>query len=291
MKQVTLGRTGIRTSYAGMGTSAAYDGIVCGAKLRADDYPDLLAHAHEHGMRLWDTSLTYGTHAAVGKALKRTGRSSVTLITKTTDTSYRGAVKAVERSLREMATEYTDIFLLQCVRNRFDFKMRAGALKALCDLKKKGSVRAVGIASHGLGALEAALECPDIDVVMGRVNYSGHLMDSRQDDFKSVLAGIPLIKKMSVALLPKQVFKKAALSVQKPVAEDADRRHACELFKKFHARGTAVIGIKVIGEGNLSHDVAGAIRYVKGMDYISSMILGCCSREEISAALLALGTE
>ncbi len=291
MKQVTLGRTGIRTSYAGIGTSAAYDGVVCGAKLRVEDYPDLLVHAHTHGMRLWDTSLTYGTHPAVARAIKAVGRESVTLITKTTQTSYRSAVRDVEQSLREMATGHIDIFLLQCVRNRFDFKMRGGALKALCDLKKKGSVRAVGIASHGLGALEAALDSPGIDVVMGRVNYSGHLMDSRQDDFKSVIAGIPVIKKVSAKLLPKQVFRKAASSVQKPVAEDPDRRHACEIFRKLHARGTAVIGIKVIGEGNLSHDVAGAVRYVKGMEYISAMVLGCCSREEIGAALVALGTE
>lgn len=291
MKEIELGRTGIRTSYAGIGTSAAYDGVVCRAKLSVDDYPDLLVHAHEHGMRLWDTSLTYGTHTAVAKALKQTGRSSVTLITKTTDTSYRQAVGAVERSLGELGTDYIDIFLLQCVRNRFDFRMRSGALKALCDMKKQGKIRAAGIASHGLGALEAALECPDIDVVMGRVNYSGHLMDSRQDDLKSVIAGIPVVKKACMKLLPRGIFAKAAESVQKPVAEDADRRHACGIFKKLHARGTAVIGIKVIGEGNLSHDVAGAIRYVKGMEYVSAMVLGCCSREEIAAALIAIGAD
>ena len=285
MKKVVLGKTGIEVSYLGLGTSAAYDGAVCAAKLKAQDYHDLLLFAYERGVNFWDTSLVYGTHGVIREALKSVPRKNVVICSKTTEIQAEKVKKSVEQTLKEIGSDYIDIFMLQAIRNKFDFQCRLKALDILNMMKKKGYIRAMGIASHGLGALEASRDSDRIDLVMGRINYSGHLMDSRQDDLKSILAGIPSIKKLSQKLLPAGVFKKMAASVQRPRASENDRRTANKIFQELHAMGKNVIGMKILGEGHLAHDIAGAIKYATSLDYITSIVLGCCSKMELTEAL------
>jgi|TARA_B100000315_G_C14586881_1_gene593506 aryl-alcohol dehydrogenase-like predicted oxidoreductase len=288
MKIVDLGTCGIQTSYLGLGTSAAYDGAVVPAKLLVNDYPELLCFGYEQGVTFWDTSLTYGTHVAVKEALKSVPRDGVVICTKTEAVNAQNVEKSVERSLKEMDTDYIDIFLLQCLRNRFDFRYRSKALEALCRMKEKGYVRAVGISSHGLGALEACKNSAEIDIIMGRVNYSGHLMDSNQDNLKSTIAGMPAIKNMLKKIMPDQYFKTIANVVQKPIASEDDRKTALKLFKDLHEMGKSIIGMKIIGEGNLAHDINGAIKFITGLPFIKSIVLGCCSKEEIISAIKAI---
>ena len=289
MMRTILGKTGIQVSRVGLGTSAAYDGAVCPAKLKVEDYPKLLRFAYEQGVIFWDTSLTYGTHAAVRAALKDVPRRNVTLCTKTTETGAAAAEKAVVRALEELGTGTIDIFMLQCVRSKSDLNRRQGALETLVRMKEKGFIRAVGVASHGLGALEGCLEHEEIDVILGRVNYSGELMDSRQDDLKSLLAGTPVVKKLAATLLPRSLFAALASGVQAEVASQEDQKTALDLFEKLNAAGKSVIGMKVLGEGRLAHDVARAVSFVASLSSIRSMVVGCCSEQELLDVIKAAG--
>ncbi|MDI6759456.1 MAG: aldo/keto reductase [Candidatus Brocadiaceae bacterium] len=280
MKRVILGKTGLETSYIGLGTSAAYEGIVCPAKLKVDDYPELLCFAYEHGVTLWDTSLTYGTHKAIREALRRVRRKDVVICSKTAEVTARKVRPSVETALKEIGTDYIDIFLLQCVRNGFDLWYRSGVLEALLKMKEEGYIRAVGIASHGLGALEKS-RALDLDIILGRINCSGHSMDSRQDGLKSIFAGMPAIKKISGALLPDALFKKAAASVQPNIASETDRETALKLFQELHGLGKSIIGMKILGEGNLSDDIPSAVSYVTSLPFIDAVVVGCCSKKEL----------
>ena len=290
MKRVILGRTGIETSYLSLGTSAAYDGVVCPAKLKVDDYPDLLRFGYEHGITFWDTSLTYGTHRAIREALKSIPRKDIVICSKTIYSGARDARKAVERTLQEIGIDYVDIFLMQCVRNKFEFWHKSKALETLCIMKERGYIRAVGLASHGIGALEACKNSDMIDIVMGRVNYSGRLMDSRQDDLKSILAGSQTIKKVSEKLIPNAIFKSMAASVQKAVASEEDQKTALKLFQDLHTQDKSIIGMKILGEGHLANDIDNAIRYVNSLQFITSIVMGCCSREEITDVIRVINS-
>lgn len=291
MKRIVLGKTGIETSYLGIGTSWAYEGVLCPAKLKIADYPELLCFAYEHGVTLWDTSLTYGTHAAIKEALKNIPRHNVAICSKSVEVSYKKMWASVEGSLRDMATDYIDIFMLHAVRNKFDPWYRSGALEALKGLKEKGYIRAIGIASHGLGALEKCIDLGEIDIILGRVNYSGHLMDSRQDDIKSVLAGMPAFKKVLMKILPERIFTKAASTVQKSIASEDDRKSALRLFQQLHESGKHIIGMKIFGEGNLAHDIQGAVSYVMSLPFVTSIIVGCCSKKELLETVGAVNSD
>jgi aryl-alcohol dehydrogenase-like predicted oxidoreductase len=288
MNRIVLGKTGIEVSYLGLGTSAAYDGVVCSAKMDADDYPGLLRFGYEHGVTFWDTSLTYGTHHAIRETLKSVPRKDVVICSKTVESGAKKTEKAVERTLREIGTDYIDIFLMQCVRNKFEFLHRSNALETLCMMKEKGYIRAIGLASHGIGALEACRNSDMIDIVMGRVNYSGHVMDSRQEGLKSILAGIQTIKKISERLIPKVIFKALATSVQRPVASVEDRKTALKIFQELHTQGKSIIGIKILGEGHIANNVENAIRYVNSLPFITSIVVGCCSKTELIDVINAI---
>ena len=273
MRRVVLGNTKIETSYVGLGTSAAYEGALCPAKLRVEDYPELLRFGYEQGVTFWDTSLTYETHIAIKEALRDIPRHNVVICSKSVEVSNDSMRKSVETALREMGTDYIDIFMLHAVRNRFDIWHRRGALESLMELKEKGCIRAIGIASHGLGALEKCRELNEVDIILGRINYSGHLMDCRQDDIKSILAGMPVVKKILRKMVPTGVFEKAAGTVQKPVAFEEDRKTALRLFRELHEKGKAIIGMKIFGEGYLANDVMSAVRYITSLPFC---YINCC---------------
>ena len=289
MHHVVLGRTGIQTTYLGIGTSAAYDGVLCPAKLNVKDYPPLLEHAYQLGVRLWDTSHTYGTHEAVREALRTVPRSGVVICSKTTAVGGRGARRDVELALRQIHTDYIDVFMLQCLRSRFDYHYRRRALRALAEAKKRGLIRAVGVACHGIGALEACRDSDLVDVVLARVNLSGHMMDSRQDDWRSVVAGMPTVKKLVSTALPRDLYQRLAGTVQKPIVTADERQTALSLMGEIHRTGKAVLGMKILDEGALDKYVDAALSFAVSQPFLSAIVLGCCTPTEVTEVAETVG--
>ena len=81
MRYVTLGRTGLKVSVAGLG---------CGGHSRLgqrtgktkDESVRLVRHALELGINVIDTAEVYGTETIVGEALQNVARDEVVLSTK-----------------------------------------------------------------------------------------------------------------------------------------------------------------------------------------------------------------
>jgi diketogulonate reductase-like aldo/keto reductase len=79
--------------------------------------PAVLA-ALKAGYRHIDTARIYGTEAAVGRALKKSGvpRNEVFLTTKLWNNSHHpdDVAKAFEASLKDLGVEYVDLYLIVC---------------------------------------------------------------------------------------------------------------------------------------------------------------------------------
>ena len=118
-----------------------------------DELADLLLHAFQRGINLWDTEYQYGTYPHVGKALKQIRREDVVLVTKIISNTYEEAQRDLEDSLKAVGTDYFDVCLLHGLRTSEEFERRVGALEALVRLKDQGKVRSVGFSSHGMSAL------------------------------------------------------------------------------------------------------------------------------------------
>lgn len=136
----------------------------------------MLRRAYELGLNFWDTADDYGAHPGVREALKHLNRSEVVVATKTYGPEGRDVVRSLEMSMKEMETDYVDIFMLHAVDSIREFKNRSGALKAALEAKEQGLIRAVGLSTHSASMMQALVDIPEIEVVLTVLNKSGLMM-------------------------------------------------------------------------------------------------------------------
>ncbi|HIC69363.1 MAG TPA: aldo/keto reductase, partial [Candidatus Latescibacteria bacterium] len=97
----------------------------------------------------------------------------------------------IDRFLRELGTDYLDIVLMHCLTSADWSKSKRGIMEALTAAKAAGKIRAHGVSCHDLGAFEVAADEPWVEVVLARINYGGHHMDSPPATI------IPIIERMA----------------------------------------------------------------------------------------------
>ncbi len=188
MQYVTLGNTGLTVSRLAIGTgTSGFGGRSEQSALGIDGLAHLLQEGYEHGITFWDAADGYGTHPHVARALQSVPRERVVIATKTMSRSKKDAGKDVDRFRREIGTDVLDIVLMHFVTTPDWERSYAGAMEALSRAKEQGSVRAVGISSHNLGALQRAVTSDWVDVVLARINYAGTNMDAKPERVVPVL--------------------------------------------------------------------------------------------------------
>jgi uncharacterized protein len=170
---VTLGKTGMKVTKLGMGTSWALT-------------PSFVQAALFSGVRYIDTSESYeNTRAEVvlGDVLERTGmRKEVYLVTK--NAGYRrasgpGAAKVIEehltQSMKRLKTDYIDCYYLHGLAGNQIAMLRDPGVKAAFEaLKKAGKIKFCGLSCHDPmlpEILEAASEVGWLDQVMFKYNF------------------------------------------------------------------------------------------------------------------------
>jgi aryl-alcohol dehydrogenase-like predicted oxidoreductase len=189
MEYVDFGRTGLQVSRLSIGTGThGWGGRSEQTDLGLNVLTDLLVAAHDLGITFWDTADGYGSHQHVARALQQVPREQVVIATKTTSHSGRAVRRDIERFLRELNTDVLDIVLLHCVMSGNWPHSKRTEMEALSRAKEEGLVRAVGISSHSLGALRAAIQSKWADVVLARVNYAGVNMDGSPGQVAPLLA-------------------------------------------------------------------------------------------------------
>ena len=150
MEYVTLGKTGLRVSVAGLGCGGNSRLGLAKGKTEAEAVA-LVRQALELGVNLLDTAPVYGTEALVGKAIKAVSRDDVVVATKAliprADTHSRPArvVESLDNSLRQLDIDFIDIFQLHGVSpSAYDHALREIAPVLLRE-KEKGKFRHLGI--------------------------------------------------------------------------------------------------------------------------------------------------
>jgi predicted aldo/keto reductase-like oxidoreductase len=216
----------------------------------------------------------------LGAALREVNRDQIILTTKLISTSARETRHDLEQTLKELATDYVDICLVHGVRNLRDFSGRIGALNELVKSKEAGKIRAIGLSSHGIEALEIALEFSEIEVVWARINYAGVLMDTRNLGLYDTLASMSWTKKI-VKMLPKCIVAPARPTPSIAPVPERNRQEVERLLSRLHEAGKGVVGMKIFAEGRLGHDPRKAFRFANDLSYLDAYIIGMTKKEEI----------
>ena len=156
MQYTTLGRTGLKVSVAGLGCGG-FSRLGLGTGKSEADAITIIRSALDHGVNLFDSAAAYGTEPLLGKALKSVPRDKVVICTKApfgisnAQSDPQRALDALDRSLRELGTDYIDVYQLHGVAPHAYDHMRDAIAPALLREKEKGKFRHLGITETAPG--------------------------------------------------------------------------------------------------------------------------------------------
>jgi len=240
---VTLGNSGIKTSFIGMGTGYSGGDRKC-ALVRAgrEKAISMIKYAYDRGIRMFDAADLYGTHDFVAEALHNVPRESYVLVSKIwfrpggiPEAERPDANIVVDRFRKELRTDYIDIMQIHCMDTASWTGEQKKQMDILQGLKEKGIIRSHGVSIHSLDALEACVDSPWVDIVHTRINAYGDTMDN------------------------------------------SDQEKVLSVIKKIHNAGKGVIGMKLIGNGNFSNDpekINNSLKYVLNSGAVDMVIVG-----------------
>ncbi|MHB0946771.1 MAG: aldo/keto reductase [Sedimentisphaerales bacterium] len=166
-----LGKTGFNVSIIGMG------GIVVMNETN-DHAGQVVSDAVEKGVNYFDVAPSYGdAELKLGPALKPF-RKDVYLACKTGNRTYSGAMEELEKSLKNLQTDYFDVYQLHgLIDVEKDVKAtlaKDGAIRAFVEAKKNGIIRNIGFSAHTPAAAITAMTEFEFDTVMFPVGFSTH---------------------------------------------------------------------------------------------------------------------
>jgi aryl-alcohol dehydrogenase-like predicted oxidoreductase len=154
MHYTTLGRTQLKVSVAGLGCGGN-SRIGLGAGLSEAQSVALVQEALDLGVNLLDTAAAYGTEAIVGKAIKGRPRDSIVISTKS-QVSAEGrplsgaeVVANLDASLRQLDTDYVDVYHLHGLAPRAYDHAMAEIVPPLLSQKEKGKLRHLAVSETG----------------------------------------------------------------------------------------------------------------------------------------------
>jgi aryl-alcohol dehydrogenase-like predicted oxidoreductase len=191
MQYVELGSTGLRVSRLSIGTGThGFGGRSDQTALGIEGLAALLRQGYEQGVNFWDAADGYGSHPHLARALRSVPLGDVVIATKTMSRTGREVREDIARFLRELGTDVIDIVLLHFLTRSGWSRDYHGAMDELSRAKDAGTVRAVGVSCHDLGALQEASQSRWLDVALVRINPAGTNMDAAPERV------VPVIQRM-----------------------------------------------------------------------------------------------
>ena len=146
MKTVRLGKTGLEVSRIGMG------GIPI-VRPTEDEAIKVVQRALDLGVTFIDTGRSYKTsEERIGKAIA-SRRDQVVIATKTLGRDKATALEHLEVSLRQLNTDYIDLWQLHNVGNFETYEQvlgPGGAMEAMQEALQAGKTRHIGVSSHNV---------------------------------------------------------------------------------------------------------------------------------------------
>jgi aryl-alcohol dehydrogenase-like predicted oxidoreductase len=243
LQKIKLGDSGIKTTLLGMGTGV-HAGNRSAFLTRQDRKKSLalLHHAYEKGIRYFDCADTYGTHGLVAEAMKNMNRDELTIASKIW--VRRGGIPETERPDADMVV---DRFRKELNTDYLDIvQIHCMTEENWTDSWKKQmdileNLKAKGIIkAHGV---------------------SVHSLEAMRNALES-----PWVDVIHVRINP------FGIAMDKP-----DPEEVVEVISKLHAAGKGVIGMKLVGNGELrdqSEKIDQSLRFVLGLNTVNMVIVG-----------------
>jgi diketogulonate reductase-like aldo/keto reductase len=127
------------------------------------------------GYRHIDTASFYGNEEDVGRGVRDSGlpREQVFVTTKlwNSDQGYDSALSACDTSLRKLGLGYIDLYLIHWPVP----ELRSESWRALVELQRRGSCRAIGVSNYTVKHLNELLDSSDVTPAVNQVEFNPFL--------------------------------------------------------------------------------------------------------------------
>ena len=158
----------------GLGVLKAKDG---------QEVKNAVLSALSNGYRLIDTAAAYRNEVGVGEAIAESdlSREEIFLTTKVwnSDQGYHETLAAFERSLKELKTDYVDLYLIHWpVAGKYKDTWRA-----LEKLYKEGKAKAIGVSNFQIHHLQNLMATAEIKPMVNQVEMHPHLQQKELRQF------------------------------------------------------------------------------------------------------------
>lgn len=203
-----LGRTNIEVSVLGLGGEGVLRTVG-----REKEAGLLINTAIDLGVNYMESARAYSdSESYYGKALGAR-RSGVFLASKSHARDKLGATAHLEETLRNMKTDYLDLWMVHDVRNEDDIERifgPDGALEAFTAARAKGLVKFIGVTGHHDPAvIRKCLEAFDFDTVLVPVNPAEPFYKCFLDEV------VPVASAKDTAIMGMKVYMKGQLQAPK----------------------------------------------------------------------------
>lgn len=170
MRDLTLGSTGITVPQNGFGALPVQ-------RRSVEDAVKILRRAYEGGMTYFDTARAYSdSEHKLGIAFEGM-RDKIYIATKTAAKTGDGVRADLETSLKELCTDYIDIYQLHMAEQVFAPGDGTGVYEALLEAKEAGKIRHIAVTAHKLGVANDLIESGLYETLQFPFNY---LSDERE---------------------------------------------------------------------------------------------------------------
>jgi diketogulonate reductase-like aldo/keto reductase len=136
---------------------------------------EAVKYALKVGYRHIDTATIYGNEEDVGRGVRDSGvpREQVFVTTKlwNSDHGYDSALSACDKSLRRLGLGYIDLYLIHWPVP----ELRGETWKALVELRRRGSCRAIGVSNYTVRHLQELLESSEVTPAVDQVEFNPFL--------------------------------------------------------------------------------------------------------------------
>jgi 1-deoxyxylulose-5-phosphate synthase len=249
---VTLGKTNVKVTRLAFGTGS-FSGQIQ-RDLGQDQFTRLVRHAHERGVRFFETAESYGgMHEMLGIALQGVPRDSYRLMTKVTTHNGVNPQDKIDQLRRAAKTDYFDIVLLHWQHTPTWPTDSLRWQDGISEAQSKQAVLSHGASVHGLPALRQVPDMKWLEVAMIRMNHKGVRMDA--EDYNTEDLG----------------------NVSEVVTH----------VKKIRKDGTGVISMKLVGEGTFTNreDRKAAMKFAFRNAGVTAVTVGYKNTAEIDEAI------
>ena len=164
-----LGKTNIEVSRICLGT------LTMGPlqrNLAISEGGDLIRFAMDQGINFFDTAELYRTYGYLKAGLEGI-RSKAVISSKCYAYDRAGAEKSLRNALKEIGTDYIDIFMLHEQESEHTIRGHWEAVEYFLEAKEKGYIRAVGLSTHCVDGIKGAIKHEELEVVHPMINFSG----------------------------------------------------------------------------------------------------------------------